>query len=103
MAIQIKPEWRENNNVLNQHMHSNSSTVGEEPVYHSEAQECLLAYGPNFAIAPNREYIATVEQACQKLNQGEADELQVEIRGVPKKDHPQNITSTKKGERHSRC
>ena len=43
-----------------------------------EAQEHLLAHRPNFAVVPKcppiREYIATVQQACQQLKQGEAGE-----------------------------
>ena len=40
----------------------------------TKAQEHLLAHGPNFTIAlkcpPNADYIAVVEQVCQKLTQG---------------------------------
>ena len=55
----------------------------------AEAQECLLAHGPNFAIVPrcppSGEYIMAVEHACSKLNQGEAEELRVEVKNVLKK------------------
>ena len=40
----------------------------------TEAQEHLVAYGPNFAITPkcppNGEYLMAIEYACSKLNQG---------------------------------
>ena len=48
----------------------------------TEALECLLAQGSYFAIVPqhlsNGEYIMAVEQACQRLNHGEEDELRAE-------------------------
>ena len=51
-----------------------------------EAQENLLAHGPNFAITPRcppiGEYIAVVEQTCQNLTQGEAEELRAEVKAV---------------------
>ena len=64
-------------------------------------QERLLSWGPKFFIRPKkppvREYIAAVEQACTRLNQGEADELQVEVKKTIKKAQnrsktPSNIT-----------
>ena len=63
-----------------------------------EAQENLLAHGPNFVITPRSppigEYIATVEQMCQKLTHGEAEEMRAEVKAVLKKvQHPKvNIT-----------
>ena len=64
-----------------------------------------MTYEPNFAITqwcpPNREYIAAVKEAYQKLKQGEADRLRVEIEAILKKAHLQNPTSTRKRERHS--
>ena len=48
--------------------------------------------GPNFDVIPKchpiREYITMVEQACQYLNQGEAEELWAEVKAVLKKAHP---------------
>ena len=65
----------------------------------TEALECHPAHGPNFAIAtqcpPNSKYIAVVEQACQKITQGEADELWVEVKEcskAPKKKKKKNKT-----------
>ena len=64
----------------------------------TEALENLLAHGPNFTITPrNRpigEYIAVVEQTCQKMAHGEAEELRAEVKAVLKKvQHPKaNIT-----------
>ena len=55
----------------------------------TEAQENLLAHGPNFAITPRSppigKYIAVVEQTCQNLAQGEAEELRAEVKAVLKK------------------
>ena len=39
----------------------------------------LLSHGPNYAVVPRSplitEYVATIEQACSALKQGEAEEL----------------------------
>ena len=62
----------------------------------TEAQENLLTHGPNFAITPRRppigEYIAAVEQACQNMAQGEAEELRAEVKAVLKKCQPPKPT-----------
>ena len=54
---------------------------------HTEAQEQLLAHGPNFAVVPRqlpiREYVAAVEKVCQQLKQG-AEELRGEIKDCVK-------------------
>ena len=63
-----------------------------------EAQENLLAHGPNFAITPRSppigEYVAAVQQICQKMAHGEAEEVRAEVKAVLKKvQHPKaNIT-----------
>ena len=63
----------------------------------TDAQEKLLAHGPNYAITPRSppigEYIAAVEQTCQNLTQGEVDEMRAEIKAVIKKSHPLDPTS----------
>ena len=45
----------------------------------TEAQTRLLAHGPNVAIIPRNlpieEYVTSIEHVCQKLKEGEADEL----------------------------
>ena len=55
----------------------------------TEAQEKLLAHGPNYAMVPRSppitEYIAAIEQACSKLQQGEAEELRGEVKSIIKK------------------
>ena len=64
-------------------------------------QERLLSRGPKFVIRPRKppvgEYFAAIEQACTKLNPGEADELCVEVKKTLKKaqnrsNTPSNIT-----------
>ena len=66
-----------------------------------ENQERLLAQGPKFVIRPRHppveEYIVAVEKACPKLEQGEADELRVEVKKALKRQQkaprvPSNIT-----------
>ena len=64
----------------------------------TEAQTRLLAHGPNFSIIPKNlpkeEYVASIEHACQKLQEGEVQELRVEIKNLLKntKDTKSNIT-----------
>ena len=45
----------------------------------TEAQEKVLAHGPNFVVVANQpptgEYIAQIERICQKMKQGEAEEI----------------------------
>ena len=58
----------------------------------TEAQERLLAHGPNFTISPKclpiGEFITAIEQTCLRLAQGEAEELQAEVEAVIKKIQP---------------
>ena len=61
-------------------------------------QESLLSHRPNFVVVPRGppivECVTVVEQICQKLVQGEADELSREVKAILKKAQPprQNIT-----------
>ena len=74
--------------------------MGHKYVQHplTEAQKQPLAHGSNFAISPRSppigEYIAAVEQTCQSLAHGEAEELCAEGKAVIKKIQPPrpNIT-----------
>ena len=65
----------------------------------TKAQTRLLAHGPKFAIIPRHppkeEYVASIEYACQKLNEGKAEELRVEIKNILKKNHPNKSNITK--------
>ena len=65
----------------------------------TEAQTRLLAHGPNFAIIPRNlpieEYVTSIEHACQKLKEGGADELRVEIKNILKKTQPTRSNITK--------
>ena len=65
----------------------------------TEAQEKLLAHGPNFVITPRCppicEYIVVVEQTCQNMAQGEAEKLRAEVKAVLKKIQPPKFNITK--------
>ena len=66
----------------------------------SDEEEKLLAHGPNFAIVPKNppivQYVAAIEQACSKLEEGKAEEFQ--SRQPSKRYRSQNPTSPgKKG------
>ena len=82
--------------------HQNNWVINLSSTPLTKHQERLLSHRPKFVIRPRRppvrEYIAAIEQACNKLNQGEADELQVEVKKTLKKAQnrsktPSNITS----------
>ena len=56
----------------------------------TDEQEKLLAHGPKFVITPREallnEYIAAVEQACTKMEQGKQEEFRVEVKRLLKQD-----------------
>ena len=63
----------------------------------TQAQEKLLAHGPNYTQVPRSppitEYIAAIEQVCSKLKPGEAEELRGEVKAIIKRScNPPNIT-----------
>ena len=66
------------------------------------AQEKILSRGPNFAIVPKSppvgKYIASIENACSQLRQGEAEELRGEIKAILKKIQPPSQISPEKKE-----
>ena len=78
-----------NNNIWVRNISSTSLT---------KAQEKILSRGPNFMIVPKSppvgEYIASIENACLQLRQGEAEDLRGEIKTILKKIQPpkSNIT-----------
>ena len=55
----------------------------------SEDQERLLAQGPKFSIKPRQPpvsvCVAAVQQACSRLEKGEADEIRVEVKKALKR------------------
>ena len=55
----------------------------------TDAEERLLAYGPNFAVVPRElpilEYITAIEKSCTQLQQGKVEELRGEIKAILKK------------------
>ena len=63
------------------------------------AQRSVLAKGPNFAVTPrqppNLEYITTIEAACTKLSQQDAEELRADINRVLRSSHPPKPNLTK--------
>ena len=80
---------------------SSSSTwvknLSDKPL--REAQECLLAHGPNFIVIPRcpftGKYIVAIDHACSKLNQGDAEELRVEVKNILKKTQMPKSNITK--------
>ena len=61
------------------------------------AQRSVLAKGPNFVVSPrhppNIEYITTIESACDKLSQQDAEKLRADINQVLRSSNPQpNLT-----------
>ena len=64
--------------------------LSQQPL--TQAQETVLAHGPNFAVTPKtppfKEYITAVEVACQSLKPSEADEFRAEIARILKQTKP---------------
>ena len=60
------------------------------------AQRSVLAKGSNFVVSPkqppNLEYITTIETACTKLSQQDAEELRAEVNRVLRSSCPPNPT-----------
>ena len=57
----------------------------------TKEEEKALSNGPNYAIVPRlppiREYITAIENVCNQLEQGKAEELRGEVKKVLKKVH----------------
>ena len=57
----------------------------------TQAQMLLLAHGPNFVVTPQRppygEYIATMESACQNLDNTIVEELRADVYRVLRHPH----------------
>ena len=55
-------------------------------------QEKVLAHGPNFAVGTNEppicKYIAQIERICQKMKQGDTEELRGQIKQILKNPTP---------------
>ena len=87
----ITPDPRPNTNI-------SIRNFSKKPL--TEAQEQVLAHGPNFAVVskqpPIGEYVAVVEKVCQQLKQREAEELRSEIKSILKNIQPPDQTSPKK-------
>ena len=58
----------------------------------SQAEKNLLTHGPNYAVTsrcpPVIECITAIEEVCQKLERGEAEELRGEVKAILKRAHP---------------
>ena len=58
----------------------------------TQEEEKALSNGPNYAIVPRTppvgEYITAIENVCNQLEQGKAEELRGEVKKVLKKVHP---------------
>ena len=67
-------------------------------------QEKLLAHGPNYAIMPKEppitQYVAAVENACTKLEEGKAEEFRVQVKSAIQKIKPPRSNLTR-GERRA--
>ena len=78
----IEPRTRRENNWVN--------NLSSTPL--TEDEEKVLSSSPNYAIVPRippiGEYVTAIEQACNQLEQGKAEELRGEVKKVLKKVHP---------------
>ena len=70
--------------------------ISDKPL--TEEEEKLLAHGPTFVILPKNppiiQYVAAIEQACTKLEEGKAEEFRVQVKAAIQKIHKpkSNIT-----------
>ena len=59
----------------------------------------VLSHGPHFAVVPRclsvGEFIASIEQVCTQLKQGEAEELRGEVKAILKKIQPPRYIITR--------
>ena len=55
----------------------------------TDEEEKLLAHGPTFTIVPKNppvvQYVAPIEQACTKLEEGKAEEFRVKVKAAIQK------------------
>ena len=67
-------------------------------------QEKLLAHGPNYAVVPRElpitQYVAAVENACTKLEEGKAEEFRVQVKLAIQRIKPPRSNLTR-GERRA--
>ena len=67
--------------------------MGQEFIWHTPDRSPGVPVGPqatfhhNPQVTTQWEYIMAIDQACSKLNQGEAEELRVEVKNALKKAH----------------
>ena len=78
-----------NNQQQNNRQNKNKWVINicDKPL--SADEERLLAHGPNFAIVPKDppiiQYMAAIENACTKLEEGQADEFRVQVKAAIQK------------------
>ena len=62
-------------------------------------QESLLAHGPNYAVIPRElpiaQYVAAIENACTKLEEGKAEEFRVQVKSAIQKIKPPRSNLTR--------
>ena len=67
-------------------------------------QEKLLAHGPNYAVVPRvlpiAQYVAAVENACTKLEEGKVEEFRVQVKSAIQRIKPPRSNLTR-GERRA--
>ena len=88
-----KDDWPypNNQNNLNQNNGQNKNkwviNISDKPLTADE--EKLLAHGPNYAIVskepPIVQYVAAIEHACSKLEEGKAEEFRVQVKAAIQK------------------
>ena len=88
----IEPRTRRANNWVN--------NLSSTPL--TEEEEKVLSNGPNYAIVPRippiGEYVTAIEQVCNQLEHGKAEELRGEVKKVLRKVHPprQNLSRSER-------
>ena len=71
-----------------------ATNTGRKKIIDPQAQFCSDIQEP-----PIIECVTAIEEVCQKLERGEAEELRGEVKAILKKAHPPNLTSPGKNRR----
>ena len=77
---------RDNNNQLEVALENSKWVINLSKTRLTEAQEAVLAKGPNYAITlkhiPNVDYITAIEVVCPKLKEEDAMELRADVNSL---------------------
>ena len=104
-TIGEKQDGHSNNNEGEDEEKQQKWVINTTDIPLTEAQESLLAHGPNYAVVPKHpptiEIITAIERTCQNMAKGEEEELRGEVKAILRKtkNNPPKSTSHWKSRR----